>query len=215
MSERKILLGYAVDIFGPLFAWWVTRALGIPVFWGLALGLGIALVSAAINTFRRRKLDAVGILVLLEIVASIALFFWSGSPRMLLIRPSFYSGIAAVYLMGNAFTARPLSLEGSKPMATKGDPARTAAWEKAWQQLPQFRMAHRLLTFGTGVALLTDALLRVIVVYRYSIDRAAWLVHLPHIAAGAILISAWALFGRWAGPLVDGMQKETRRATAV
>jgi hypothetical protein len=206
MSERKILLGYFVDVFGPLAAWWVTRWLGISMFWGLALGMGIAVVSTAINTIRRRKMDAVGVLVLLELGASIALLFWLASPKMLLIRPSFYSGIAAFYLMGSAFSARPLSLEGSKPMATKGNPVRTEAWEQDWTELPQFRMAHRALTFGSGLALLTDALLRVVVVYRFPLDRAAWLSHLPHIAAGGILIVAWALFGRWAGPLVDDIQ---------
>jgi hypothetical protein len=206
MSERKILLGYLVDVFAPLAAWWVTRWLGIPMFWGLALGIGIAVVSTGINTFRRGKMDAVGVLVLLEMGASMALLFWLPSPKMLLIRPSFYSGIAAFYLMGSAFAARPLSLEGSKPMATKGDPVRTAAWERAWTEMPQFRMAHRVLTFGTGLALLTDALLRVVVVYEFPLDRAAWLSHLPHIAAGVILSVAWALFGRWAGPLIDGLQ---------
>jgi hypothetical protein len=208
MSERRILLGYAVDIFGPLAAWWVTRRLGVSMLWASSLGLAIALVSTAINTFRRRKLDAVGGLVLLELVASIALLSWLHSPQMILIRPSFYSAIAALYLMGNAFTARPLSLEGSRPMATKGDPVRTIAWERAWQQLPQFRLAHRLLTFGTGMALLTDAVLRVFVVYRSPLDRAGWLASLPHAAAGILLIGAWALFGRWAGPLVDGVQQE-------
>jgi hypothetical protein len=211
MSERRVLLGYAVDVFGPLFAWWVTRLLGVSMLWGLSVGLGIAFVSVAANTFRRRKMDAVGVLVLLEIIASIGLLFWLHSPRMLLIRASCFSAIAAFYLMGSAFTARPLSLDGSRPMATKGDAMRTVAWEKAWQQLPQFRMGHRMLTFGSGVAFLTDAVLRVAVVYRFPVDRAAWLAHLPHVAAGGILILAWAIFGRWAGPLVDGVQQELAR----
>jgi hypothetical protein len=144
----EFLLGYAVDIFGPLLALWVTRSLGVSMLWGSSLGLAIALVSTAINTFRRRKMDAVGGLVLLEIIASIPLLYLLHSPQLLLIRPSFYSAIAALYLMGSAFTARPLSLEGSKPMATKGDAVRTIAWERAWQQLPQFRLAHRLLPLG-------------------------------------------------------------------
>lgn len=208
MSERRVLLGYALDVFGPLVAWWVTRKLGLPMVWGLSVGFGIALVSAAVNTIRRRKMDAVGGLVLLELIASIGLLFWFQSPRMLLVRPSFYSGIAAFYLLGNAFTSRPLSLEGSKLMATKGDAMRTAAWERAWQQVPRFRLGHRLVTFGTGVALLTDAVLRVVVVDRFSLDRAVWLAHLEHLASGAILLAAWAMFGRWAGPLVDGIQQE-------
>jgi hypothetical protein len=207
VSERKILLGYLVDIFGPMAAWWVTRRLGFSEFWGLALGIVIAGVSTGVNTFRRRQVDAVGVLVLLEMATSIVLLFWLHSPRMLLIRPSFYSGIAALYLMGSAFAARPLSLEGSKPMATKGDPVRTVAWERAWEESPQFRLAHRLLTFGNGVAFLADAILRVVVVFRFPIDRAAWLSNLPHITAAAILIVLWALFGRWAGGMVDGIQQ--------
>ena len=92
-------------------------------------------------------------------------------------------------------------------MATKGDPVRTVAWERAWEESPQFRLAHRVLTFGSGVAFLADAVLRVVVVFRLPIDRAAWLSNLPHIAAGAILIVLWALFGRWAGGLVDVIQQ--------
>jgi hypothetical protein len=92
-------------------------------------------------------------------------------------------------------------------MATKGDPVRTVAWERPWEESPQFRLAHRALTFGSGVAFLADAVLRVVVVFRFPIDRAAWLSNLPHIAAGAILIVLWALFGRWAGALVDVIQR--------
>ena len=184
---------------------------GILRLWGLALGVVIAGVSTGVNTFKRRRVDAVGVLVLLEMAASIVLLFWLHTPlRMLLIRPSFYSGIAALYLMGRDFAARPLSLEGSKPMATKGDPVRTVAWERAWEESPQFRLAHRVLTFGSGVAFLADAVLRVVVVFRLPIDRAAWLSNLPHIAAGAILIVLWALFGRWAGGLVERYTAETR-----
>lgn len=207
MSERRIFLGYAVDVFGPMAAYFVTRWLGISVFWGLTLGIGIALASTAVNTIRRRKLDGVGVLVLVEIAVSIGVLFWLKDPRLILIKPSFYTGVAAGWLMVSAFSTRPLSLDGSKPMATKGDPGRTAAWERAWRELPQFRLAHRLLTFGFGVASLADAVLRVVVVYRYPLARAAWLSNLPHMAAIAILVLSGALFGRWAGPMVDGIER--------
>ena len=139
--------------------------------------------------------------------ASIVLLFWLHSSRMLLIRPSFYSGIAALYLMGSAFAARPLSLEGSKPMATKGDPVRTVAWERAWEESPQFRLAHRVLTFGSGVAFLADAVLRVVVVFRLPIDRAAWLSNLPHIAVRSDCLLCCGPVWLWAGGLVDVIQQ--------
>jgi hypothetical protein len=208
VSMRKIVLGYAVDIAGPLAAYWICTKLGIAPFWGLALGAGIAVVSTVVNTVRRGELDGVGALVLVEMAASIPLLLWLRTPRMMLIRPSFYTGIASIWLIGSAFTAKPLTLEGSKPFATKGDPLRTAAWERAWAELPQFRLAHRLLTFGLGMASMADAILRVVVVYRFPLGRAAWLSNLPHLAATAILLICGALFGRWAAPMVDRIQEK-------
>ena len=207
-SPRKIFIGYAIDIFGPLAAYWLTRRLGIPVFWGLALGGVIAVASTAINSIRRRRLDAVGTLVLLEFAASIVLLFYLNDPRLLLIRPSIYTGVAAIYLMANAFTSQPLSFQGSRAMATNGDPVRTIAFEQAWRDLPQFRRAHKMLTFGWGLASMVDSILRVVIVYSFPVDRAAWLSNLPHTAAIIIMLGVSALFGRWAGGLVDGVQKK-------
>ena len=207
-SQRKIFIGYAIDIFGPLAAYWLTRRLGIPVFWGLLLGGAIAVASTAVNSIRRRRLDAIGTLVLLEFAASIALLFYLNDPRLLLIRPSIYTGIAAIYLMANAFSSQPVSFQGSRAIATGGDPLRTAAFEKAWRDLPQFRRAHKMLTFGWGLASMVDSILRVVIVYSFPVDRAAWLSNLPHTAAIVIMLGVSALFGRWAGGLVDGVQKK-------
>ena len=207
-SQRKIFIGYAVDIFGPLAAYWLTRKLGIPVFWGLTLGGIIALISTAVNSIRHRRIDAVGILVLLEFAASIILLFYLNDPRLLLIRPSIYTGIAAIYLMVNAFSSQPVSFQGSRAIATGGDPIRTAAFEQAWKDLPQFRRAHKMLTFGWGIASMVDSILRVVIVYRFPVDRAAWLSNIPHTAAIVIMLGVSALFGRWAGTLVDGVQQK-------
>jgi hypothetical protein len=207
-NQRKIFIGYAVDILGPLAAYWLTRKLGIPIFWGLALGGVIAIISTAFNSIRHRRLDAVGILVLLELVTSIVLLFYLNDPRLLLIRPSIYTGVAAIYLMANAFSSQPVSFQGSRAIATGGDPIRTAAFEQAWKDLPQFRRAHKMLTFGWGIASMVDSILRVVIVYRFPIDRAVWLSNLPHTAAIVIMLGVSALFGRWAGTLVDGVQQK-------
>ena len=208
VSQRKIFIGYAVDISGPLAAYWLTRKLGIPIFWGLALGSIIAVISTAVNSIRHRRIDAVGILVLLELITSIVLLFYLNDPRLLLIRPSIYTGIAAIYLMVNAFSSQPISFQSSRAIATKGDPIRTAAFEQAWRDLPQFRRAHKMLTFGWGFASMVDSILRVVIVYRFPVDRAAWLSNLPHTAAIVVMLGVSALFGRWAGTLVDGVQQK-------
>ena len=118
-------------------------------------------------------------MVLLEFAASIVLLFYLNDPRLLLIRPSIYTGIAAIYLMVNAFSSQPVSFQGSSAIATGGDPIATAAFEQAWKDLPQFRRAHKMLTFGWGLASMVDSILRVVIVYSFPVDRAAWLSNIP------------------------------------
>jgi hypothetical protein len=48
----------------------------------------------------------------------------------------------------------------------------------------------------------------VVVVYRYPLGRAVWLSNLPHMAAVGILLVCGALFGRWAGPMVDEIERD-------
>lgn len=205
-AERRTLIGFVVDLIAPLAMFWLTRRLGVPIVWGLVLGSAVAIVSTVVNTVRRGKIDGVGVLVFLEMAVSIGLLFWLKDPRLILVKPSFYSGIAAIYLIVSACSEEPLSFEASEPMATKGDAVRVAAWRKAWRDVPKFRRAHKLLTLGWGLAAMTDAVLRVVVVYRFPVERAAWLAHLPHVAAIAVMLGVSVLFGRWAGRLVDAVQ---------
>jgi len=153
-------------------------------------------VSTAVNTIRRKGLDAVGMLVVLEILASILLMVFVRDPRLMLIRPSFYTAIAAAYLIYTAVVGRPLTFDASRPMATQGDPAREAAYQRTWEQSPEFRRTHVMVTFGFGLALIADSVLRVIVVYRVPFEESAWLSNVPHVTAMVLMIGASALAGR-------------------
>lgn len=98
-TPQKLFLPYFFDIVAPILGYLVVHWFGARAIWALTAGGLIAGASTAVNTIRRKGLDRVGILVILEIVASIGLLFLTRDPRLLLTRPSFYTGIAAVYLM--------------------------------------------------------------------------------------------------------------------
>jgi len=156
-----------------------------------------------INTVRQRRIDRVGILVLVEIAVSIVLLFVWRDPRFLLAKPSLYTAIAGVYLIATSFRGRPLTYDGAFQIGTKGDPVRGAAFARAWERSLRFRRTLRIASFGWGLACLVDAVLRVVVVYRFPLDRAAWLSNLPHLTAIALLMGFSALMGRTTHRLVE------------
>jgi hypothetical protein len=202
-SVSSLWLPYLFDIVAPFVACLVVHAFGARAFWALAAGGAVAGASTALNSIRRKGLDGVGVLVVLEIAASIALLVFVRDARLLLIRPSFYTGLAAVYLMVSAFIGRPLSYAGSRPMAAKGGPARLAAYERAWERSAEFRRTHCLVTFGFGLGLAADSILRVLIVYNTPVERAAWLSNVPHVTAIILIIGVSALAGRRFAKLVD------------
>jgi hypothetical protein len=165
---------------------------------GAAAGL-----STVINTIKRRGLDRVGLLVVLELAAAITIMIFVHDERLMLIRPSVYTAIAAVYLIVSGIAGKPLTYAGSRVMAARGGPARIAAFERTWDKSPEFRHTHIAVTIAFGICLAIDSILRVIIVYHFPVDRAAWLSNVPHMTAIALMVVTSALAGRRFSRLVD------------
>lgn len=91
-------------------------------------------------------------------------------------------------------------------MAARGGPARLAAYERAWRESREFRRTHTGLTLGFGLGLALDSLLRALIVYRYPVERSAWLSNVPHTAAMLLMIASSALAGRRFSRIVDAFE---------
>jgi hypothetical protein len=132
----------------------------------MALGAGVLAVFQGLTLARtRHHLDGFALLVLVELGATIVLSSISGNPRFVLIRPSFYTAIAAVYVLTTVRTPRPFVMQVSKPMAAAGDPVRAEAFERAGRESPRFRRAEQAMTVGLAAMLLAEAVLRVVTVF--------------------------------------------------
>lgn len=194
---------YVFDIGGPFVAYFLVKALGAQVMWAMMIAGAVAGLSAIVNTLRRGKPDAVGALVLTEIVISLLLTIFVRDPRLMLIRPSFYTALAAVFLFISSSGNQPLTFVGSRQMAASGGPARLAAFERTWHNSAEFRTTHRRLTVGFGAALTVDSILRIVIVYCTPVDRSLWLSNIPHVTAMILMIGISALAGRKFHRLVD------------
>jgi hypothetical protein len=203
VSAWSLWRPYVFDVIGPFAAYFLVKAFGAPVVWAMTIAGTVAGLSAAVNTVRRGKIDAVGALVLTEIVASLLLMIFVRDQRLMLIRPSFYTALAAVFLVSSGFVGQPLTYTGSRQMAASGGPARLAAFERTWEKSEEFRRTHRRLTFGFGIAFALDSILRVVIVYHTPVERAAWLSNIPHMTAIVLMVAISALAGRKFGRLVD------------
>jgi hypothetical protein len=213
-SRWQLWRPYVFDIVGPYAAYFIVQAFGASGVWALTLAGVVSAGSTLVNTIRNRGIDSVGVLVLLEILASIAIVLYVHDPRLMLVRPSVYTGVACMYLIYSALFSQPLTYAGSRQMAAQGGPARLAAFKRAWEESAEFRKTHRLLTFGFGVGLAIDSILRVVIVYHAPIDRSAWLSNVPHLTAMGLFILCSALAGRRFGRIVDRFQNEPSPATS-
>lgn len=200
---------YVFDIAGPFVAYALVHALGAPGFWAMTAAGTAAALSAVINSLRRKGFDAVGLLVLLEIIAALLIMIFVREPRLLLVRPSFYTALAAVFLLTSVLSGRPLTYAGARTIAARKGPDRLAAYERAWQFSPAFRRTHLLVTLGFAICLAVDSVLRVLIVYTASLDRAAWLSNVPHLVAMVLMVATSALAGRRFSKLVDEQMPET------
>ncbi|MFB9235995.1 VC0807 family protein [Plantactinospora siamensis] len=210
-GRLRALLPTLLDIVVPVVLYFILKKLGMSDFWALTLaGVGIG-AWALVNTIRRRKLDFIGILVLLEVALTVALLFVTDDPRLVAIKPAFYTALTGFYFMFTCVVGKPIVYVAVTPIATDGDPVRAQAYDQAWHDSREFRRRERLMTAAFGVGLLIEAVLRVWIVYHWSpakLDESFVISQLP----GLIVIVAVLAFFRSQVPalskIVDGFQEQ-------
>lgn len=143
----------------------------------------------------RPQIDTLAVIVLAEVVTSVVLTSISGDARFVLARGSFYVAVAGLIVLGSTWTERPMMQVALKPVATKGDPLRAAAYDRLWSSSRRFRAIYRFVNGTLGSVLLADAVLRIVVIYSFPPDRIAQsglVSQIPFL----VLIAAWFLVNR-------------------
>jgi hypothetical protein len=204
-DPSRILVGYVLDVFAPMAAYFILDRLGAPPSIGLAIGCSVALASTARNTIQQRRIDRVGLLVVLEVAVSIGLIFWVRDQRILLSRPALYMEIAGFYLLATTFKGKPINFEGVRSMAARKDPARAMLVDHAWETSAAFRSMVRFSAISWALAFIADGVIRILVVYSVGLKEAWLLSNVPHLVIICLLIGFSALIGKRMAALVDGL----------
>ena len=171
---------------------WITVQLleryGIPAIPALAIAAAFPTASILLS-WRRQRIDVIGIAVLITILGGIAVSIWSDDVRFALVK-----GAPAFALFGLACllslpSARPLMFFVGRSFVAGGDPAKIVAWNARLAQ-PGFRRTMRSITAVWGVAGVVEATLGITAALLLPVSAA--LVVEPLLALGTVLaLLAW------------------------
>jgi intracellular septation protein A len=166
MGKLLVVLDFLVNLGGPFLVYQLaaghmseTAALMLsaapPILWTIG------------QLIWSRKLDALSLLVITGIALSLVATLLGGSPRLLLIRESFITGIFGLIFLGSLLFSRPLVFHLAKTTVTKQG-MNEEAFASGWSS-PGFRFTFYLMTVVWGVGLLLEATLKIVLAFTMQI----------------------------------------------
>jgi hypothetical protein len=172
--------------------------------------LGWSSVVPAMRTVwgvvRERTFNGLAALILFVNVVGLLLSLVAGDPRLMLAKDSGVSSVVGIGILVSVMLGKPMMTAGLKPFITKGDAAKTAAWERLLSGSERFRKFERTFSLVWGVALFGECLARIVGAYTLPIDTMVWLGTVVMVAtiALAMVVSG----GLAAGPMEKMLEDE-------
>jgi intracellular septation protein A len=168
MGRLFLVFDFLVNLGGPFLVYQLvaghvseTEALLLssapPILWSI----GQLMVS--------RKLDVLSVLVIAGIALSLAATLLGGSPRLLLVRESFITGIFGLVFLGSLLFPKPLLFYLAKPtMAKQG--MTEEDFVSRWS-IPGFRYVFYLMTAVWAIGLLVEATLKIFLAFTMPVGQ--------------------------------------------
>jgi hypothetical protein len=199
-GTRAGLLSSLLEIVISVGGYYLLRAFDVSVLWALtAPAVAVAAVALTV-TVRRRRVDMIGLLVLCEIAVTITLSLATQSPRVAALRESAYVLIAGVFCLVTLVRRAPLTHASTMSIATFGDPKRQRAFERAWREVPEYRLWQRMLTASIGLIMVATSAVKACLLLTTSEDGIAHAVDacnvLTFVMIGAVVAVSAALIQR-------------------
>ncbi len=145
----------------PYATYLLLTYLGVPTVQALAAGAVFPVGMILYGFIRERRVQALGMIVLVATAASILAALYFTSPFFVLAKGSLFTGSLGLLMLGSLFARRPLVFHLAN---LGGDAEDRAEAEKMWQTEPRYRRLMRRITVVWAFALLCEASLRLILI---------------------------------------------------
>ncbi len=182
------------DIAGPLVAYSLLRSAGQSAVSALVLSGIFPAFGVLAGLIRRRRLDAIGVLVLAGIAVGTVLGLLSGNPRLVLVEGSVPTAVFGLLCLGSLWSRRPLIFRFALEFIGADTP-RGRDFSALWRYYG-FRHTFRLFTVVWGVIYLAEAAARVIIVETTSTANALTVSKFMPYVVGAGLAGWMVAYGR-------------------
>jgi hypothetical protein len=156
---------------------------------------------------RKRRVDALSVLVIAGIVLSLLAFLGGGSVRFLQLRENLVTGLIGLVFLGSAAIGRPLIYQLARAGKLRESPAEAARFESL-RDKQQFRHGMTIMTLVWGFGLLAQTTVACLLVFRMSIRH--YLIVSPIFGYGTM--GGLALWTFW---YVKGMKRRGAAAAAL
>jgi len=178
IAPRKALLDSVkpllVDVALPLATYYALKAAGLGTFGALAWSSVVPAVRTVWGAVRERRLNGLAALMVSVNVVSLLLGLVAGDPRLMLLKDSGVSSIIGLAFLVTALRGRPMLSAGLRPWLTRGEAAKTAAWERLSAGSPAFRRAETRFSAVWGGALLAECAVRAVGAYTVPVETMVW-----------------------------------------
>jgi hypothetical protein len=128
-----------------------------------------SLIDSCIGIIRNRRIDFIAGVVLFGIAISLGLTALGGSPKLLLVRESFFTFAFGLACLISLPFPKPICFYTGRQFMAANDPVRIARYDSMWQ-FATFRTAIRMLTVIWGVGLVIEAIVRTYLVFTMSVE---------------------------------------------
>lgn len=176
-----IVWGIVLNAIIPVVLYKLSRRYVSPSeFTGLLIASTFPLGKSIFDLAWRGRVDPISIVVLLGICTDGVALLFGGSPRLLLVRESLFTGAFGFACFVSLLLPRPMMFYFARQFMAGADPQRQARFNAAWQ-LPEVRFSHRLITSVWGCVFVGELILRIVLIY--------------HVSPGTVLIISPILIG--------------------
>lgn len=182
--------GFAADFLLPVGLYYVLRAVGVGLYLTLLISAALPAAIALVGLLRSRRVEGLALYTLTMMLLSTGISLIAGSPRFMLAREAWLTGVTGIWFVASAWTARPLAYLYSRPLLERRIWSGNIPydWDELWSQLPRFRRLWRVGSALWGIALLADSAVRVVMAYTLPIDAVPALGTALYLVTSLVLI---------------------------
>ena len=153
------------DMGAPIALFYVLTAAGLSNFTSLLLSAVLPGLSTVYQVLRARHLDALAVFMMAITVITALASLISGSPRFLLARDGWVTGISGIWLLATARANPPVVYMFARPLLEGRVGPNADSWDVLWDRLPAFRRIWRVASVIWGIATIFDAAVRFTMAY--------------------------------------------------